>query len=65
MKKHKTFSHTIGTSGEYDVYTACGLGDGGDRETQEFDVAQKDSEVTCKSCLRSMAKRDRLSERMP
>ena len=65
MKKHKIFTHPIGTTGEYDAYTACGLGDGGDRDMQEFDIAQNNSEVTCKSCMRSMAKRDRLLERMP
>lgn len=60
-KKHKTFSSAIGMCGEWNVWTACGLGEPpppgpSGREGYEFEVAINDGEVSCKSCLRSMAK---------
>ena len=59
MKKHKSYSSRIGTTQDYSVWTACGLGDGGAREVHEFDIAYKDGEVDCKSCLRSMERKER------
>lgn len=55
-KKHKGQSAPVGTTGEHEVWTLCGLGEHSQRFT-EHDFAQNDEDVTCKSCLRIMHKK--------
>jgi len=52
MKLHKVYAYQIGVTGEQDISTLCGLGDGG-REV-EFDAAAKEKDITCKSCKRML-----------
>lgn len=61
MIKHKTYSEPIGDTGDYYVWTACGLGEKPNpfapsgREGYEFEAAITDDEVSCNSCIRCMA----------
>lgn len=55
--------HWIGWSscdheGDSESYSACGVGNG-EREGEEWTGASFKSEVTCKRCLKWLARRDR------
>lgn len=60
---HKAFS-SRGYCPDPDMgecWTACGLGSG-NRELCEYEATKVNSEVTCKSCLKSLAKQKRSKE---
>lgn len=56
MKTHLVNSAQIGTTGDWDVWSACGLGRG-NRELVEFESAKEGELITCKACAKINRKR--------